>query len=132
MNLGRRSIPRAMLATVVAAAILTPAVSGAAAFLTKKKADKRYLGNTSVAKSTATVPPGTGTALTATCPSGQQAVGGGAESPGYYAGGPIGQVMVIMESKPEQNGTRSTGWTIEAINLGTAPLEISAVAVCVP
>jgi hypothetical protein len=129
---GRRSVPGMMVAILVAGAILTPAVSGAAAFLTKARGDKRYLGNTSVVKSTATVPPDTGVALTASCPLGKQAVGGGAESPAFRSAGSTNSGMVITENKPIQSGTRSVGWTIEGTNLGSAPLNISAVAVCSP
>ncbi|MGH2676874.1 MAG: hypothetical protein ACRDHB_00755 [Actinomycetota bacterium] len=123
---------RSLIAGIlVGSAVLAPTVSGAAAFLTKKKADKRYLGNTTVVKSTATVGIFSGISLTATCPAGQQAIGGGAESPAFRSSTSGG--MDITENKPLLSGARSVGWVIEAVNVGSpGPTEISAVAICVP
>ncbi len=125
-----RAVGGVVAAVLVAAAFLTPAVSEAAAFLTRTKGDKRYLGNTSVVKTTATVGGFSGVSLTATCPSGQQAVGGGAESPAFRTSSSGG--MDVTENKPLLSGTRSVGWVIEAVNVSPAPIEISAVAVCSP
>jgi hypothetical protein len=123
-------ITRAIAAMIVAGAILTPAVSGAAAFLTKKKADRRYLGNTTVVKSTATVGPFGRVTLTVMCPPGQQAVGGGAESPAFRTSSSGG--MDMTENAPVQSGSRSVGWTIEAATVGGMPVDITAVAICSP
>ena len=126
-----RSLPGLIAALIVAGAVLTPAVSGAAAFLTKAKGDKRYLQNTTVAKSTTTVPPSTIVKITATCPAGYQAIGGGAESAAFASQAtPFG--FVIAESKPIPTGPRPTSWELEVAHSFPAgvPLDVTAVAVC--
>jgi hypothetical protein len=125
-----RSVPGIVATLVVAGALLAPAVSEAAAFLTKKKADRRYLGNTTVVKSTATVGQFGSVILTAMCPPGKQAVGGGAESPAFRTSSSGG--MDMTENAPVQSGSRSVGWTIEAATVGSMPVDITVVAICSP
>jgi hypothetical protein len=126
---GSRRLPGLVAIMLVAGIILTPAIGEAAAFLTRAKADKRYLQNTSTVRVTTIVPPSSFTTQTATCPSGFQAIGGGAESP-VFASQADPRGFVMLESKPV-GGPRPTGWYVEAANLfGTDPLELSVVAVC--
>ena len=127
---GWRSVPALVATIIVAGAVLTPTVSGAVAFITKARAEKRYLNNTSVVKSTTTVPSGDIVRVTATCAPGLQAIGGGAESPAFHPGTTPGEAMVIVENKPTPTGPRPNAWEVEAANLGSNPLAISAVAVC--
>jgi hypothetical protein len=101
---------------LVGAAILTPAVSGAAAFLTKQKANKLFLGNITEVTTLSTVANNTGQSLTVLCPPGQQAVGGGARSPGTVIAGTEPNVMFVLESYPVINGGRPIGWTVEVFN----------------
>lgn len=133
---GRRAwrvLPGVIALTILAGALLAPTVSTAAAFLTKKKGDKRYLQNTTVVKNTtsaaASGDPGYIVTVTATCPPGYQAVGGGVESPGFLTStNPQG--MVLIENKPMPTGPKPTSWEVEAANIGPAPMPITAVAVC--
>jgi hypothetical protein len=81
-----KSVPMAIVATLVGAVILTPAISGAATFLTKQKGNKLFLGNTRQVTQTQSIPSNTGQALTALCPPGQQATGGGASSAAMFTG----------------------------------------------
>lgn len=125
-----RVLPGVIALTILAGALLAPTVSGAAAFLTKKKGDKRYLQNTTTVKTTTTVPSGDIVVISATCPPGYQAVGGGAESPAFLSAATPGQGMVILENKPMPTGPKPTTWELEVYNIGSDPLAISAVAVC--
>ena len=133
-NKGRRVwrvLPGVIALTILAGALLAPTVSGAAAFLTKKKGDKRYLQNTTTVKTTTTVPPSGIVLISATCPPGYQAVGGGAESPAFFSAGSPNDGMVILENKPMPTGPKPNSWELEVLNIGsTNPLAISAVAVC--
>jgi len=105
----------------------------AAQFLTKQKADKRYLGNTSEVTNSAVVGPFEGASITAVCPPGRQAVGGGADSPAAVTTIPVTQGMFLAESKPVMAGGRSVGWNAEVINLSMSdPSTITVHAVCVP
>jgi hypothetical protein len=112
------------------AAVLTPAVGGAAAFLTKKKADKKYLQNSTMVTNTITQPGDSYGTATVNCPLGQQALSGGGDSP-FFVGDPMPTSgMLLHESKPILSGTRATGWTIEFRALGTDPIQVTVHAVC--
>lgn len=124
---GLRRLPALVAVMIVAGIVLTPAIGGAAAFLTKTKADKRYLQNTSTVRTTQFVPAGTVATLTATCPPGLQAIGGGGESPTILTS-TSNAGMLLLENKPV-GGPRPTAWYIEAYNL-TQAQEVTAVAVC--
>lgn len=126
---GWRSVPALIATIIVAGAVLTPTVSGAVAFITKARAEKRYLNNTTVVRSTTTVPSGEIVRITATCAPGFQAIGGGAESPAFFPT-TTNDAMVIAENKPTPTGPKPNAWEVEAANLGANPLQISAVAVC--
>jgi hypothetical protein len=126
-----RRLPAVVASLIVAGIILTPAIGGAAAFLTKQKGDKRYLGNTSTVRTSAQVPASSGVTLTATCPPGKQAIGGGAESPVFLTSSSQ-TGMLILENKPVGVG-RPNAWVVEAFNITSGgPIEITAVAVCAP
>ncbi len=125
-----RSAPLVLAGMIAGAVLLSPAVGGAAAFLTKKKADKRYLGNNTVVTSTATVPSGDGATVTVPCPAGQQATGGGVDSP--LSGSSTSDALLIQESKPVVTGTRTSGWNVEVYNATPSPTTITAYAVCSP
>jgi hypothetical protein len=116
-------------AVAVGALAITPA--GAAKFLTKKKAEKRYLGNTTVATNTVTVPDQDGATITVPCPTGLQAVGGGASSPAFNESPSI-DGMLLLERKPQIAGGRSVAWVTEVVNVSGGPLPITAFAVCSP
>jgi hypothetical protein len=108
--------------------VLSPAVGEAAAFLTKKKADKRFLGNTLVATTSVPAPENEGTTLTVPCPGGRQASGGGVDSPV----GSETEFIYLNESKPTMNGARTSGWNVEIVTSGGAPTTATVYAVCVP
>jgi len=40
--------------------------------------------------------------------------------------------MLMTESSPVRSGTRSIGWSVEFLNFGTNPLQVTATAVYVP
>jgi hypothetical protein len=115
----------------IGALATTPAT--AAKFLTKKRADKLFLGNTTVVTNTQTVPSGDGARLTMLCPSGQQATDGGADSPGLWTmNASPDDGMLLLETKPVISAGRSVGWETEVFNVGSAgnPLQITGYAVC--
>jgi hypothetical protein len=116
-------------ALAVGALAATPAVAGK--FLTKKRGDKLFLGNTTEATVASTVAAGTGATITVNCPPGQQATDGGADSPVLFDGTGT-EAMILAESAPVVSGARSVGWTTEVINAGSSPLTITGHAVCVP
>jgi hypothetical protein len=124
-----RSVPISILAILVGALLLTPAVGGAAAFLTKQKAKKLFLENTNVVTTSAPVAAGSGAQFTVNCPPGMQAVGGGADSPAPPLASGSTALLLIDESKPIQAGARSIGWYLEVANLGD-PQTVTAYAVC--
>lgn len=126
-----RGVAGLVLAMVALSAVaLTPAV---AATFTKKKADKRFLGNTAVASTTTTMAGGAGGTVTVLCPSGRQAVGGGVSTPGFIANnsGPFNGILTL-ERKPLMSGGRSVGWVVEVINAGSNPLAVTGHAICTP
>lgn len=127
----RRSVPMFLAGIIAGAAVLTPAMSGAAAFLTQKKADKRYLGNTTVATSTSIVPGDSAAALTVACPPGLQALNGGVDSPAFVSTLPTTQGVEVSETKPVLTGARATGWTVE-VRTGTGSYSVTVYAVCSP
>jgi len=109
---GRR-VALVAVAIVAGAALITPTVGNAAAFLTKQKANKLYLGNTTIVSNTATLAPQTGQAITVLCPPGFQAVDGG------FTGDASGTSLagtLPLESYPVLAGARPVGWTVEALN----------------
>lgn len=118
----------ALVAVAAGALAIVPA-TGAPKGLTKQKADKRYLQNTSSVGNTATVPADTGATITVLCPPGLQATDGGADSPALFTTSGD-DIMTITETFPVQAGARSIGWTVEVLNAGDNPLPITAHAVC--
>jgi hypothetical protein len=108
--------------------VVTPTT--AAQSLTKKKGDKRFLGNTTVVTSTTTVPAATGASLTAQCPPGMQATGGGGDSPLFLTSASPGQFMFTLESKAVFSGGRAVAWNVETFNQSPNPVPITAHAVC--
>jgi hypothetical protein len=112
----------------VGALAITPATAGK--FLTKKKASNRYLGNTSEVTSSATVASQDGATLQMLCPAGQQAVGGGADSPGFATMGNTDQFIAILESEPIFSGGRAVGWSVEVLSGGSDPAQVTGHAVC--
>ena len=125
-----RAIPLVLVGLVAGAFLLSPVVGHAANFLTKKKADRRYLNNNTVLTVPAIVSNGDGAVVTVTCPPGQQATGGGVDSPLF--GDDAGSSILIQESKPVVTGTRTSGWNVEVLNNTMAPTSITAYAVCSP
>ncbi|MGH2766181.1 MAG: hypothetical protein ACRDKA_09750 [Actinomycetota bacterium] len=121
------------MAILVGAAIITPSVSGAAAFLTKQKANKLFLGNTTILTQTQNVPDNQGRQITVLCAPGQQATGGGANSPALVTDlATQTQIMILLESAPVNAGGRSVGWQIEAVvgSPDTGSLDVTAYAIC--
>lgn len=116
------------VAIVAGATLIAPTVGNTATFLTKRRANKLYLGNTVIVSSTATLAPATGQAITVMCPPGRQAVDGG------FIGDATGtslQGTLLVESYPVTSGARSVGWVIEAINNDSSnPHSGTAQAVC--
>lgn len=125
---GITGIVAAILA--VGALAITPAL--AAKFLTKQKADKRYLGNTAVATTVMQVPTQQGVSITVLCPGGRQATGGGASSPAFISSNTNAEGMILLERKPFMSGGRSVGWVSEVVNATPNTLEITGYAVCAP
>ena len=123
-----RSLPLILVGLIAGAFVLSPAVGQAAAFLTKKKADKRYLGNNIVVTAQKLVPSNEGGTIDVLCPPGRQATGGGVDTPAQAD--PSAGSMVIDESKPILSGTRSIGWNVEVVNGTPALLQFTAYAVC--
>jgi hypothetical protein len=110
---------------------VTPATAGK--FLTKKRGDKRFLGNTTEVTTTTNLPPETGAVVTALCPPGRQATGGGASTPYNWPGSPSQEAIITTESKPVLSGSRSVGWTSEVINASpSTTIPVTAEAVCAP
>jgi hypothetical protein len=124
-----RSVPLSLAAILIGAVILTPAVSGAATFLTKAKARKLFLENTNVVVTSGPVASSSGTSFTLNCPPGMQAVGGGADSPAPPLQSGSTALLLLNENKPIQSGARSIGWYVEVANLGD-PQTVTAYAVC--
>ncbi|MGH2674697.1 MAG: hypothetical protein ACRDH1_04710 [Actinomycetota bacterium] len=126
-------MPLSIMAILVGAAIITPSVSGAAAFLTKQKANKLFLGNTTILTQTQNVPDNQGRQITVLCAPGQQATGGGANSPALVTDlATQTQIMILLESAPVNAGGRSVGWQIEAVvgSPDTGSLDVTAYAIC--
>jgi hypothetical protein len=132
-GLTRRSLPALVAGILVGAAILTPLLGSAAAFLTKKKADRRYLGNTSIVTSTSTVLPGSPASLSVSCPPGLQATSGGVDSPTTI--GPVFSMdfVIVAETRPIVTGTRATGWIVEVFTGSDGgPYTVTVHSVCSP
>lgn len=131
-RLSRRSVPLLLAGIIGGAAVLSPVMGSAAAFLTKKKADRRYLGNSAVVTTTINHPgapnPGTGTV---SCPPGRQALSGGADSPLFLGDTGGSQGMLITETSPVVSGARANGWRVEFIT-GSDPTSVTIHAVCAP
>ena len=121
MTRGSKSMRRRAVAILVLALMLGSAGSGigtAAVGVTKKKADRKFLQNTTIVQQPFTVTQTT-TATTAqvSCPAGWQATGGGADSPVVYSGS---DVFIIFESRPILAGARAVGWYVEVVGTGAA------------
>jgi hypothetical protein len=126
-----RSLALAVAAVIAGAAVLTPAVGQAAAFLTKQKARKLFLENTTVATAQAVVASGQGAAIQVNCPPGLQATNGGVDSPIVSgSSGGTNDSLLLDETKPIQSGARSIGWYVEVANTTSNPLTVTAYAVC--
>ena len=128
-----RSVPLSIVAILVSAAIITPSVSGAAAFLTKQKANKLFLGNTTILSQVQSVPDQQGRQFTMLCPPGQQATGGGASSPALVTDITTStSIMILLESAPVNAGGRSVGWQVEVVvgTGGTGNLDVTGYAIC--
>jgi hypothetical protein len=120
----------AVLLLAVGALAIGPAGAADQKGLTKKKADKRYLQNTTLASNTVNVPPDTGVVITALCPPGMQATDGGNDSPSTFTS--AGDFIIMTESYPVLGGARSVGWQVEVVNVSdTETIPASAQAVCV-
>ena len=128
-----RSLPLILVGLIAGAFLLSPAVGQAAAFLTKKRGDRRFLGNTVVVTAQATVPStgggsATGASINVPCPSGRQATGGGLDSPITTTSS---EFVLIQESKAILSGARSVGWNVEVLNFSsTSAVTVTAYAVC--
>lgn len=122
-----RSLPLILVGLIAGAFLLSPAVGQAAAFLTKKRGDRRFLGNTVVVTAQATVATSSGATINVPCPAGRQATGGGADSPHTSDNS---SATLIQESKAIQTGARSTGWNVEIINLSAPTTTFTAYAIC--
>lgn len=129
-RVSRRGVALLVAGLIAGAAVLTPALGSAAAFLTKKKGDKRYLQNTSVVTTSVNSPGATPGSGTVNCPAGRQALSGGADSP-FFLGSSMGEGMIIMETRPVPTSGRATGWYVEFIT-GTNPTPVTIHVVCAP
>lgn len=132
MTRGSKSMRRRAVAILVLSLMLGSAGSGigtAAVGVTKKKADRKFLQNTTIAQQAFTVPPSASTATTAqvNCPAGWQATGGGVDSPAQYSGG--SDVLLTFESRPIMSGARAVGWYVEVLAAGTG-MNGTVYAVC--
>jgi hypothetical protein len=127
-----RSVPMWLVAVLVGGAILTPAIGGAATFLTKQKAKRLFLENTVEITQTQSIPAGEARQITVLCPPGRQATGGGADSPALVTSGSgATELMIILDSVPVNAGGRSVGWTVEVFAQSSGPsLNVTASAVC--
>ena len=128
-----RSVPMSIMAILVGAVVLTPAISGAATFLTKQKGNKLFLGNTNRVSVTQNVPSNTGGQITVLCPAGQQATGGGTSSSALVTNTTTAtSVILTLESSPVNAGGRSVGWYVEFFAQNTAgpTLDVTGHAVC--
>jgi hypothetical protein len=124
-----RRVAVGAIGVMVGAALITPAVGQAAKALTKKKANKLYLGNTTIVSNTVTLDPDTGQVITVLCPAGLQAVDGGFTGTTDTTGGFVDGYLPL-ESYPVLSGARSVGWTSEAVNTGSSASPATVVAVC--
>jgi hypothetical protein len=124
----RRTIPLLLAGIIGGAALLTPAVGSAAAFLTKAKGDKRYLNNSSIVATTQAFGADQGGTMSVNCPAGRQALSGGADSPGNLVNG---DGILLMETRPISGGTRSIGWYVEFFT-GSSGATVTIHAVCAP
>jgi hypothetical protein len=126
-----RSVPTWIVAVLVGGAILTPAISGAATFLTKQKAKKLFLENTVEITQTVSIPDSESRQITVLCPPGRQATGGGADSPALVTVGSATEIMIILDSLPVNAGGRSVGWQVDVFVQSSGPsLDVTASAVC--
>ncbi|MGH2655077.1 MAG: hypothetical protein ACRDHV_12125 [Actinomycetota bacterium] len=123
-----RWVAVAVIAAVAGAVLIAPTVSQAAAFLTKQKANKLYLGNTTVVSSSTTLAPDQGATVTVLCPPGFQAIDGGGLGGSYDTA--TGEAVLQLESYPVAAGSRPVGWTVEYANTTSNPVQVDAQAVC--
>jgi hypothetical protein len=132
-RLTHRNVALAVVAVVLGAWLVAPGLGQAITFLTKQKAQKLYLGNTTVATATASVPDSSGAEIKVLCPPGRQATDGGASSVALATTSSY-EGMQLFDSYPLTSGSRSVGWVAEVFNrTDSGPtLEITAYAICVP
>lgn len=124
-----RRVAVGAIGVVAGAALITPAVGQAAAALTKQKANKLYLGNTTIVSNTVTLAPSTGEVISVLCPPGLQAVDGGFTGTTQVMGGSVSGYLPL-ESYPILSGARSVGWTSEAVNTSSSSTPATVLAVC--
>jgi hypothetical protein len=93
--------------------------------VTRKKADRKFLQNTTIVQQSFTVGGSQVSQLSVPCPAGSQADGGGIDSPASYPTG----VVIATEQRPIQAGARSVGWYVEAAGSG-AGTSVTVYAVC--
>lgn len=131
-RLSRRSVPLLLAGIIGGAAVLSPVMGSAATFLTKRKGDRLFLQNSSIVTSTVTQPPSSYGTASVSCPPGQQALSGGADSP-FFLGAGTSDGMILTESKPTPSSGRATGWTVEFLVGSTAGgTPVTVHAVCAP
>ncbi|MGH2674696.1 MAG: hypothetical protein ACRDKA_09745 [Actinomycetota bacterium] len=117
-----------VIGAIAGAALITPTVGQAAAFLTKKKAHKLFLGNTTIVSTSTTVGAGQGATGTVLCPTGFQAIDGGGLGGSYDTS--TGEAVLTLESYPVPAGSRPVGWTVEWANATSNPVQVETQAVC--
>ena len=123
-----RWVALAVIGAVAGAALIAPGVSQAAAFLTKQKANKLYLGNTTVVSTSMTLAPDQGATGTVLCPPGFQAIDGGGLGGSYNTS--TGDSVLTLESYPVPAGARPVGWSVEWVNQTPNPAQVDTQAVC--
>ena len=132
--LGWRGGTLLLVGVLIGALAISPGVGFAAKALTKQKAQKRYLGNTTIASAPGIAPANDASSATVDCPGDQQAVGGGADGPGVFNGTTVTKLPIMLESKPV-GGPRATGWYVEVLGAASdssTTVEYTVYAVCSP
>jgi hypothetical protein len=94
--------------------------------VTKKKADRKFLQNTTIVQQNFPVVSDQVTPLSVPCPPGFQAVGGGVDSPSPNN---PNIDMIATEQRPILSGSRATGWYVEAAGQD-AGASVTVYAVC--
>lgn len=105
---------------------------------TKVQADARYLRGTITVVGSATVPIGGTNTARATCPTGYQAIGGGAgstETGDMYitSSGPLWEGGVELSATLNGQHLPARGWSASAVNSGSAhPVVLKVAVICSP